>query len=119
MDWKHLWNHEVIFLPQKSLIITSQMISSCVQEENGAMDNVVAFIDGTVIDIARPEGDEINRRLFYNVHKRKHLLKFQTIKTPDGLCVHLFGSEVRRRNEMYLYDTSGENGMLQEVLEIK
>lgn len=66
-----------------------------------ALDNVTSFIDGNVIGIARPDGVHSNQRTTYNGHKRKHVLKFQAITTPDGLCAHLFGLEVGRRHDMF------------------
>lgn len=38
----------------------------------GGLENVVAFIDRTVSEIARPNGQESSRRTVYNGHKRKH-----------------------------------------------
>lgn len=35
------------------------------------LENIVGFIGGTVLDIARPEGRDSNQRVVYNGHKRK------------------------------------------------
>lgn len=56
-----------------------------------ALENVVGFIDGTVIDIARPYEQYSNQHIVYNGHKRKHELNFQAITTIGGLCAHLYG----------------------------
>lgn len=66
------------------------------------LENVVGFIDGTVLAIDGPGGSEKNQITVHNGHKRKHAPKFQAIKTPDGLCVHMYGLEVGRRHEMLL-----------------
>lgn len=87
-------------------------------EKSQGLDNCVAFIDGTVIGVSRPGGHGIDQRVVYNGHKRKHALKYQAITTPDGMCVHLFGPEVGRRHDMFLYAASGADAMLEGILEI-
>jgi nuclease HARBI1 len=48
--------------------------------------DVVGFIDGTLVQIARPTIDE---ELYYTGHKRFHCLRFQAIATLDGLVAYL------------------------------
>lgn len=55
------------------------------------MNNLIAFIYGTVIGIARSGGEEMLQRVLYNGHNRKHALKFQGITSLDGFCIHLQG----------------------------
>lgn len=54
-----------------------------------ALKNCIGFIDGTVIGIARPEGNRMQNEA-YNEHKRKRSMKFQTITSPDGIIFQAF-----------------------------
>lgn len=42
----------------------------------GELDKVVGLIDGTVIGIDRPDGDQILQRVEYKGHKRNYVLMF-------------------------------------------
>ena len=65
---------------------------------------VWGFVDGTARPIRRPtEG----RRLFYSGHKRIHALKFQSVVTPFGIIVHLFGPVDGRRQDSHILQESG------------
>jgi hypothetical protein len=46
------------------------------------LNNCFGFIDGTIRQISRPK---MNQRLFFNGHRRKHSVKYQSVTTPDGL----------------------------------
>lgn len=92
--------------------------ASSILTRNGCLNNVVAFIDGTVIGVARPGGNFVMQLVLYNGHKRKHAIKFQAVTTPDGLCIHLHGPEVGRRHDMYLYACSGLDDHLPQILSI-
>lgn len=60
------------------------------------LSHVWGFIDGTVRPIPRPIQCQ---RLFYSGHKRVHVLKFQTVISPFGIVVHLFGPVEGRRHD--------------------
>eukprot|EP00171_Calliarthron_tuberculosum_P001540 IDg1540t1 len=47
------------------------------------------------------------QRSCYSGHKRFHRLVYQTITTPDGLILHLYGSMEGRQPDAYLYRQSG------------
>lgn len=66
----------------------------CVSE---SLDNCIAFIDGTVIGIYRPDDYE-KRNVAYNGHKLKHALKYQAITSPNGLILHAYGPMEGTRN---------------------
>lgn len=55
-----------------------------------AMSNVVNFIDGTVISVARPK-ENLPQRIIYNGQKCKHALSYQALSTLDGLIFHIAG----------------------------
>jgi hypothetical protein len=57
--------------------------SRCVYKKGSALPNIVGFIDGTAIEIARPGG--LRHRESYSGHKRRNCVKFQAASAPDGL----------------------------------
>lgn len=57
------------------------------------------FIDGTIRPICRPT---YWQRVAYSGHKRFHGIKFQSILTPDGLIVHMFGPIEGRRHDSHM-----------------
>ncbi|ETP45982.1 hypothetical protein F442_07710 [Phytophthora nicotianae P10297] len=75
--------------------------------------NIWSFIDGTVRGICRPQprqngtGKMLMQQSVYNGHKRKHGLKFQTLVTPDGLIIHLFGQFPGRNHDIKMFAKSG------------
>ena len=79
-------------------------------------DKVVGFIDGTGIRVARPGGGL--QRCMYSGHKRDHVMKFQSVVTPDGLLFHLYGPVEDRRHEMTMYNESGMDNILSKNLVI-
>lgn len=73
----------------------------------------MAFIDGTVIGTARPSGD-MEQRVVYNGHKRKHKMKFKAVTSPDWFIVHSYASLEGRRHEWTMYVSSELEESLQE-----
>ena len=67
------------------------------------LETVWGFIDGTVRAICRPS---VHQKVAYNGHKRVHALKYQSVTTPDGLIVDLFGPVEGRRHDMFLLKQS-------------
>ena len=90
-----------------------------VYEKGAPLDMVVGFIDCTKIQMSRPKGHGSFQRASFSGHKRFHCLIYQTVTTPDGLIFHLYGPEVGRRHDMYLYRTSGLDGILRDTLLIE
>lgn len=76
-----------------------QEFAAAIHAKGGALDNCFGFIDGTVRPISRPT---INQRTAYNGHKRTHALKFQSVTTPDGMIVDMYGPVEGRRHDCYL-----------------
>lgn len=103
-------------IPENYFQQRAETFAERVFDKGRALDNCLAFIDGTVIGVSRPSGSNINQRVLYNGHKRKHALKYQAITTPDGMCLHLFGPEVGRRHDMYLYHAAGTDAMLEGIM---
>ncbi|KAG3140636.1 hypothetical protein PI124_g16714 [Phytophthora idaei] len=42
----------------------------------------------------------------YNGHKRSHAVKYQSVVTPDGMIVHLFGPAESRAHDLTLLEDS-------------
>ncbi|KAK1860396.1 hypothetical protein I4F81_002985 [Pyropia yezoensis] len=59
------------------------------------------------------------QRLCYSGHKRRHAIKFQSVLTPDGLILHLYGPVEGRRHDMTLYHESGLDATLASALLIE
>jgi hypothetical protein len=74
-----------------------------ISEKGVPLEKVFGFIDGTVRPMCRPSK---HQRKCYNGHKRVHALKFQSVTTPDGLIVHLFGPIEGRRHDCFLLQES-------------
>jgi DDE superfamily endonuclease len=83
-------------------------------KSDNATQHCVGFIDGTLVEIARPSG--MQQGATYSGHKRHPGLKWQLITTPDGLLFHIFGPFEGRRHYMHLYAESGPNEILSEGL---
>ncbi|CBJ33379.1 conserved unknown protein [Ectocarpus siliculosus] len=75
------------------------------------LPNCWAFIDGTVRAICRTIREQ---RAFFNGHKRYHAIKLQSVVTPDGIMVDLFGPELGTRHDVHLLHESGVLVMCQE-----
>lgn len=100
-DWGHLflgWRGG--FMRQRARLYAER-----IEQAGAALDRCVSFIDGTAIAVARPGGGL--QSACYSGHKRRHVLKFQNVLTPDGLFFYLFGPVEGRRHDMTLYYESG------------
>ena len=60
-----------------------------VHRKGSPLDNCFGFVDGTVHPICRP--GTVNQSLLYNGHKRVHVIKFQSVVTPDGMIANMYG----------------------------
>jgi len=98
------------------MVERAAMYAQHVIEKGGGLDNSVGFIDGTGLFVALPGG--ALQRSVYSGHKRTHMLKFQTVATPDGLIFHLFGPEEGRRHDVTMYREAGMEKSLQGGLSI-
>ena len=106
LDWiynehgHHLIDFNQPFLSRASL----RTYADAIHQKGAALNNCWGFVDGTVRPICRPLLNQrivytvhpiccplLNQRIVYNGHKRVHALKFQSIVTPNGLIVNLYG----------------------------
>jgi nuclease HARBI1 len=102
--------------PESLVTLRAREFAKSVEKKGSPLDRVVAFIDGTGIEIARPRGT--SQRATYSGHKRHNCLKFQAISAPDEFILHLFGPVEGRRHDMFLYKESGIDDNLRSPLVI-
>jgi nuclease HARBI1 len=102
--------------PESLVTLRARGYAKSVENKGSPLDSVIAFIDGTAIEIARPRGT--SQRATYSGNKRHSCLKFQVIPAPDGLVLHLFGPVEGRLHDMFLYKESGPDDNLRSSLVI-
>jgi hypothetical protein len=105
------WHHLLHFDSNRLTPCKLGEFATAIHRKGSALNNCWGFIDGTFRPIARPVW---NQRLVYNGWKRCHGLKFQSVVTPDGLHVHLFGPVEGRRHDETVYRSSGFPQILQQ-----
>lgn len=69
-------------IPASFVEATARWYSGSVFNKCAGLENVVDFIDGTVLVIAHPSCPDPNQLTVYNGHKRNHTLNFQAKTTP-------------------------------------
>ena len=87
-----------------------------IQATGCPLANCFAFIDGTCRPCARPVR---NQRIMYSGHKKVHGLKFQSVITPDGIIVSLFGPVEGRRHDLFLLKLSQLEARLSEMPQLE
>ncbi|KAH9154917.1 hypothetical protein AeRB84_003056 [Aphanomyces euteiches] len=90
---------DLVMLDRERISAQLQAFSQAITNKGGEVENVWAFIDGTVSECCRPGGDKRQLSVF-NGHKRRHAVKFQTLVTPDGIIAHAFGPIEGRRHDL-------------------
>lgn len=68
------------------------------------MNNIWAFIDGTVRPICRPSQQQ---HLYYSGYKKLHCVKYQSLLCPDGIIVSLKGAYPGHRHDAGIFRDSG------------
>lgn len=96
----------------------SEMYAKAIQEKGAPLDNCVGFIDCTKIAMARPGGHGALQRALCSRQKRMRCLIYQTVTTPDGLMLYMYGPEVGRRHDLTLYRESRPGEVLETILSI-
>jgi DDE superfamily endonuclease len=101
-----LWAGPLVSTFQTDFLGTrAEYYSSKISEKSeNATQHCAGFIDGTLIEIARPRG--MLQRATYSGHKRRPGLKRQVIKTPYGMLFHIFGPYKGHRHDLNLYAES-------------
>lgn len=75
------------------------------------MTNIIGFIDGTIRPLCRPIRFQ---RVVFNGHKRCHSLKFQSVVSPDGMILNMFGPVEGRRHDSALLRLSSIQEQFEE-----
>ena len=76
-----------------------QEFALAIHRKGAPLSNCWAFVDGTARGICRPSQYQ---RLCFSGHKRIHCIKFQSLVTPNGLIINLFGPMEGRRHDAAL-----------------
>ena len=79
--------------------------------------NCIGYIDGTVLEIARPDDAELYNGVYHG-HKRKHALNFQAVTTADGIFYHVYGPVEGRSHDWTLFVRSDLDTQLEEVMKV-
>ena len=86
IDWNRVENH-------------LERFAQAIHQKGAPLETVIGFIDGNARKIYRPT----RFQRCFSGHKRIHALKFQSIVTPDGLILHLFGPVEGRRHDKFCF----------------
>ena len=73
---------------------------------------IFMFIDGTFDEIFRPSRGQQSA---YSKHKKKHGLQYMGCRSPDGLCVNVFGPVEGRHHDAFVTTAQGMVGQLQQL----
>ncbi|ETV90437.1 hypothetical protein H310_14781 [Aphanomyces invadans] len=92
---------EIVYLDRDRICTKLMEFSQAVMAKGAEVENVWAFIDGTVRECCRPDGNERQRTVF-NGHKRRHAMKYETLVAPDGTIAHAFGPIEGRRHDLVI-----------------
>ena len=86
------WNHLFTNMDhhQQHWLTEEKMEEACaaIHDKGSPLPNLWGFINGTIWWICHPE---TGQRLVYNGHKSVHYFKYQSVVTPFGIVVHLYG----------------------------
>lgn len=85
-------------------------MATAVTRKHAVLQNCWGFLDGTGREICRPGEDQ---EAYYNGHKRKHVLKYQSLVAANGMYAHFYGPIVGRHHDSTLLTESGLLGQLE------
>ena len=75
---------------------------------------LVGFVDRVSIRIAKPTGNWAFQRLFYSYKSKYHCLAYQSLYTPDGMHIDVYGPKAGNHNDRLLLGESNLNGLLED-----
>jgi len=108
-----MWGHLLTRWRGEITAERAAVYADAVRRRGAPLQTCVGFIDGTAIHVARPGGGL--QRACYSGHKTQHVLKFQSVTTPDGLVFHMYGPHEGRCHDMVLYYESGLDDDLRQT----
>ena len=79
------------------------------------VETVWGFIDGTLCKTCCPS---LFQKLMYHGHNQCHEIKFQSVVTPDGLFVSMYGLVSGNRHDSFLLSKSGLLNKLQQFMPV-
>jgi len=108
------WEHLLTRWRGECLAERAAVYADAICRQKAPLQTCVGFIDGTAIHVARQGGGL--QCVCYSGHKRRHVLKFQSVTAPDGLVFHKYDPHEGRRHDMVLYYESGLDDDLRQTL---
>lgn len=91
-------------------------------EKSISGSRIIGFIDGTHAEIARPYGgpNRSNRlqNSVFSGHKKTHIMKYQAVTTPDGLCIDLTGPFSGSQHDSFMFMHSDLYDRLKQALRV-
>lgn len=100
------------------LVSGAELYGESIKNTGDPLDSFVGFIDRTKIQMLRPGGHGSIQRSCYYGHKRFYCMIHQTVTTPDGAILNLYGPVVGRRPEITLLRDSKLQDRLQACFKI-
>ena len=90
------WEAKICF-DRRGMELRAVQYSECIfRKSQNLMPYCVGFIDGTVRATCKPT---IHQTQYYSGHKRHHAVKYQSVTTPDGLILSMFGAIPGRNDD--------------------
>ena len=73
-----------------------QGFCNTIRQKGAALSNCRGFVDGIVRPISRPNE---NKKILYKGYKKVHIMKFQSVVSPNGLVANLYGPVEGKRHD--------------------
>ena len=93
--------------------IDPDMFAQAVADKGAPLKNCWGFIDGTAREIDRPSQDQQH---VFSGHKRKHVIKFQSVMAPNGIVVNLSGPYAGKKHDSGMLADSGLLPLLRQKM---
>ena len=104
VDWIYSKFSKMMFCDPLRLAPMLPAFCDAISAKGMPQAGIYGFMDVTTVGTCRPS--KLQRQL-YSGHKRKHLLKFQSVVTPDGIMSHAYGPMEGRRTDIWTLACSG------------
>jgi len=108
------WGYRMTRWRAEFMAERAAVYADAVRRRGAPLQTCVGVIDVTAIHVSRP-CDGLQRAC-YSGHKRRQVLTFQSVTTPDGLVFHMYGPHEGRRNDTVMYYESGQDEDLRQTL---
>jgi hypothetical protein len=97
--WKHIIRGSPVRLIATAPIYAASIHAAAI----ASYPNCIGFVDGTDREVARPVTDQA---VLYSGKSKTHVMKYQSVTTPDGLLSCLFGPIAGSHHDMHVWHSS-------------